>query len=586
MTIKKIKVASFFILSLSLLLYLTASKAKGQFDPELKPTTWRCLEAEKYSGPIKPDGKSDHRAYLTGTGFPTNQPVYVVGCVETEDDFKCTSGDDLYDLNLGFGEGNYTKLKTSQQSPFPYWFVVDGVVEKTLPDGKLEVVVRSATRKGTEHSFYGVTIGETTLVSGERGNTLQYGTFKFEPGTSTCKGVRWDPYGRIFDSQSLEPLPGAVVTIYAKQAENKLKLVLPGLPNPVRTEADGAFNFLVEPGTYYLSALKSGYGFLEAPALHPNHTKAYPPLAIYRADPQAGDPLTGQEIVERAGRAEHRDIPLDPGSNEPYRAQPSTISYGTIRIGSSMKIEGKVSHPLTQVSLSQDGQKLAETAADQWGFYQVFIETADLLPGVPIGVIYTKVDLTASPFSFLNNLNNLFSVKVYAQDKEPDLVVEPIPRYIEGYAHDKAGDVLPSAEVRVKLKMSDAIVHTTFADENGFFFILPENLPVFSYYLEFIKPNTTVPVKFTPSEFAAQNEEYLKANNIDLMTAKVGDQSLLPPEEEVKEPAEGVSPTPSQEERAAQRSTMLLIIILTVGFVATGTALYIYFRKKQTGELG
>lgn len=584
MTIKKIKVFFLFILSLSLFLYLTASKAEGQFDPTLKPTTWRCLETEKYSGSIKPDGNSDHRALLKGAGFPTNQPVYIVGCVQTNDDFKCTSGNNTYDQNLGFGQENYTKLNTSNESPFPYWFVVDGGAEKTLPDGRVEVVVRSATRDGTEHSFYGVTIGETILVSAERANTLQYGTFKFEPGTSTCKGVRWDPYGRVFDSQSLEPLPDAIVTIYTKQDQNKVKLILPGLPNPITTEADGAFNFLVEPGTYYLSALKPGYIFSEAPNLHPNYTKAYPPSAIYRADPQAGDPLTGGEIVELAGQAEHRDIPLDPGSNEPYRAKPTTISYGTIRIGSSMKIEGKVSHPLTKVSFVQNGNQLIETAADTWGFYQVFIETSDLAPGISIGVVYTKVDLTASPFSLLNK--PLFA-KVYAQDKEPDLIIEPIPRYIEGYAYDKAGNVLPSAEVRVKLKMSDAVVHATFADENGFFFILPENLPVVSFYLEFIKPNTTTPIKFTPSEFAAQNKEYLEGNNIDLMAAKVGDQSLLPPEQEVEQEAVSkVSPTSTQEEKAAQRSTILLIIILTVGFVAVGTALYIYFRKKQVGEFG
>ena len=137
----------------------------------------------------------------------------------------------------------------------------------------------------------------------------QQGTFTFED--TKCVSIEWDPYGRVFDSQSLEPIPGVQVGLFDNLNPQQLTQTT---NNPQIIQQDGTFNFLSKAGTYYLNVLQmpSGYSFVANPRLNANYGKAY---SQRNGSPSIYKP--GQPIVETAGNPQHRDIPLDPGNSSP-----------------------------------------------------------------------------------------------------------------------------------------------------------------------------------------------------------------------------------------------------------------------------
>src|SRR3972149_11827084 len=85
----------------------------------------------------------------------------------------------------------------------------------------------------------------------------------------------------------------------------------------------------------------------------------------------------------------------------------------------------------------------------------------------------------------LSLLFSLFSSPVYAQSTvsipnptddpsvssqdKPAIVIDPILQYLEGYAYDSKGAIIPNAKVMVKLEMSKAVFYETKTDEKGVF---------------------------------------------------------------------------------------------------------------------
>ena len=251
--------------------------------------TWRCLKNEPYEGPIMPGGKTDHRLKISGdiSGMP--QEVYIVGCIKVGNQDKCTSGDNISD----------GKLSLEKDSSHSY-IVADGNPQNILAGTTtLETIVYSRSVETTTHSFHAVFINDPSSVNEGQGSSLQYGTFKFKQDTSKCTAVRWDPYGRVFDAQTLKPIAGVRISLLD---ENKKLVSLPGLKNPTITNSQGMFHFLVEPGSYILKPKPpEGYQFSTNSDLNPNYKKIYP--NIYKP---------GEIIVEYPGKAELRDIPLAP----------------------------------------------------------------------------------------------------------------------------------------------------------------------------------------------------------------------------------------------------------------------------------
>jgi len=481
----------------------------GQTNPlnQSRPAqTWRCLKSDYYVGPIRPNGMSDHRLKLTGEKFPTKTDIYIVGCVASAGGTKCTSGDDDLDKTLQLGKDQEHIFYVDSPNP----------MVTTDYNGKVEKVVYSHSQTSTVHAFYAILLNEP-VVDERSGGTIQYKSFKFKEDLTKCTAVRWDPYGRVFDSQSLEPIPNLKVTILDL---NKKPVNLPGLINPDTTKASGVFNFLVEPGSYYLEVEPDkNHRFLKNPNLDPGYIKAY--SNIYRPD---------DLIVEEKGQPEHRDIPLDPGENEPYRSSPSSVNFAVLPIAGAnqTKIVGQVSHPLTIVSLRQNNKEIAKTWADKMGFYEVLIDNEKIVQGVKIVPVFTKVNLAENqPVSkqkqivfvkIFDYLLSLFKKKTTASTTAFGVPINPIPRYLEGYLE-------PLALVNVRLTMSDKIYWQTKTDEKGFLVVLPQNLPPLDYYLEIIPQNAS-PFTLTTSEFIEKNKYYLQTNEINLLTATKKGQEI------------------------------------------------------------
>lgn len=463
--------------------------------PQGKQFVIGCLEPVA----IPPDVVHDFK--LTGSGFPANKDLYVYGCRADGDGTTCTAG---YDKSAKDMNAELSKFGFVLKPETLILRVRDNEPIKTDASGNVNTEVNVNIGGGREDQgimgrFFGLVISDVTnealpTIPEGQGNTLQYGTLFFPtgiPNNDKCISIHWDPYGRVFDSKSLEPLPNTTVELLD---QNRARYSQVGIQNPQHTSFDGAFGFYVKDGTYYLNPSKSGYQFpVNMADVKPNYAKAY------------FDLYTSANPIIQKGQTIHVDVPLKPLVS-PYRGNPVVMMYSGFILPNTltMQVEGKISHPLSIVILTQNGKEIARTTADKFGFFQFAVDNRTITSDAPINFELIKVDLTTGTQS-----------PAIISDK----TLNPIPRYIEGHAYNNAGVVIPFANVAVKLEMSDGTYYQTQADKDGYFLITPQFLPLFNYYLELTGATGGQKIRQTTAKFAEFNKSYLEANKIDLMTA-------------------------------------------------------------------
>lgn len=536
---------------------------------------------------LKVGNKIDHIFKLSGAGFPVNEDVYIIGCVETGGNFRCTTGSDATDAQvrgLGFA---------LSKDPSHEFTVIGENPQKAAADGSLSFNARSYTPAAVSHAFYGVYRPKMGTITSEA-NSLQYGTFQFNQDASVCTSIRWDPKGRVFDSISLEPLPQAMVRILDN---NKSLINIPGLTSNMTTADEGMFSFFVEPGTYYFDVSKTGYQFPAGKNIDPNYVKAY----YCDKDKDNNHSIYDEQhpIVE-ASKIVHCDIPLDPGTNTPYRTTPKITKIGSVSMPPppdnpvQTRFSGSVTHPLTIITLvgEDSGKEYARTTADKFGHWEVMVGNSKLPTDEMVEAKPIKVDLTGQ--NLLQTFLKLFGNTVQAQGLvqiDDKMSFEPILRYIEGYAHDNNGKIIPFADVSLKMQMSDKTIYVTKADTNGFFTIPPQYIPIFSYYLEYSVPNSKTVVKNTTSEFSKKNKDYLENNKINLMTVTKNDKaivisvtgtpnmSLQPTQPEKVDVSKMVTKEPAKSGGFLTISTLIILIFL---LIAAALIIFVYIRKHRS----
>lgn len=597
------KLLLFFVVSLLIFSRFTDSvQAAGE--PALPKETWRCLKATTAGAKTK-KAPPEIDLTLTGSGFPVNFPIYIVIAVPPKSQkdvppdqqkVKQSTGNAQFDQAI-FGKDFTKKLQDlGLEIQVPKGANPNQTVTST--DGTLSVIIHMKNPQGhVNYAFFGVTLDEPEIsppvVSNESGSTLQYGTFtvsqKSEGDPQDCTSIRWDPYGRVFDSQSLEPMQSVKIVLLDQNHTTVFKDGLGNpLPNPQYTQEDGMFNFPVPPGTYFLTAQPrfiTTHQHLANPNLHPNYVKAY--SNIYKPD---------EPIIETEGNPQQRDIPLDPGVNTPIRLPPVIMSFDSLRIGQYTKYSGYISHPLSIVKLvdSVTNTEYATITSNEFGFWEIVVLNLNIPQNSTPQLVPVKVDLTTLAYldqllKKLSSLLNPFEVRAqtsnYSNEGRP-IIIEPILSYIEGYAYDKSGQNMPGAKVRVKVDSSGQTYYETTADSAGFFKIGQERLPIFSYHLEFVSPKSQAVTSVTTSEFARRNEAYLTENNLNLMTATKNGQSLYP----TITPANVISdnPAPASPNQSAQTNQMNLILTVVVIIVLLGVAggVLLYIKKKETQSDG
>lgn len=381
---------------------------------------WSCLQAIRNPG---------HHATIQTipNAAPEKKPLpntktYIVECLSNDGDQKCTTVNEDQCPGDGQTEGKqcthsseldkllfkkdvYDELYQDQVIKFEVHgnspVTTNGADTAITSDangniGKInwwDTSKSGRARKWLALNFYNPEI----VPCGTKGGDQQC-TFKFTDVIGSCAEISWDPEGRVFDSQSLEPLPGVQVSMWTKPgktsdpSESKLSTAKDASdissfnpnPRPV-TDESGMFAFFAYPGFYelriadaahnyttltgsvdpsvkYSISLPSGvaqYQFKNDPSMDTTSaTKAY-------NDDGKVIPLYAPFTSIKVPPIQHRDIPLVP-MGKPYVAKKVTL-MGEYFISADARYNyesGRVSHPFAKVCRSTTAYDTAYDAAN------------------------------------------------------------------------------------------------------------------------------------------------------------------------------------------------------------------------------
>lgn len=466
------------------------------------------------------------------------------------------------------------------------------------------VIWGDATTKGVNRQWLGFFETSDSGLGGSPQGALQQGEINFDFSESNCVKIGWDPYGRVFDSQTLEPVMGASVKLFKKTDSGSfvpasfVDAIAGQIINPQITKEDGGFNFIVVDGTYKLEVSGSGLTFPinNISEIHQNYSQAY--YDIYPA-------LTGEEIIQK-GKIEHRDIPVKTSTlaNNP----PVLMQYFYER-GS---VTGLVSHPLTTINFYtkkiDNGSEvryrlIGSVKADKMGRFDFHFDESsfDQKQNEFFGEIeLIKTDLTQLTTSrikklFLNLFARFFPLANAQGLQSTTIKFQPIPSYIEGYAYDKNGKVISKAQVLVMINNILEPYYKTLANEKGYYRISSEFLPKQSYYLVYKTP-TGSSIKTTTSDFIKQNDNYLAENKVDLnkpqnkqgelITIKkpsvTQSTSLKNQKDQQDKKIDNNQKTISTENKNNKLMFLILVILFLILLLAV---VFVYFiKKKQTDQ--
>jgi hypothetical protein len=441
--------------------------------------------------------------------------------------------------------------------------------------------------------------GNNTQPTNDTPGSQSQGTLKFptpsfipspEENVECAAPVLYDPYGRTFDSQSLEPIPNTTVQLDKKRDDGTYSIVRvnefigSNLVNPQQTDETGGFTFLLPDGTYTLNPSIAGYDFPSlAGKLHYNAKRIY--SDIYPNE-------TGVDIVEKGG-AQHRDIPLDPkdGVGKSYPLKLIGYFYDVQKVKNKAVIDGAVTHPFAKVrgySLKAKSTGTAEryrevgtTQADKLGRFRLEIDQTKFEPDEIFGEFdIEKVDLRTIDQE---------QPKTQGTTAAVTRRVKPILNYVAGYAYDTATKPLRNATVAVYVGSATIPYYQTKTDTNGFYRIDSTALPSIPYKVQYTMPSGSK-LTVETDKIVAQNASYLVSEKINLSSYQGASvQSKTNPA--VGTSTNGGSPTAgnsaaSEAQPTQQSSNTILIAVILLVLVGTALGLlgiYLYKKNKVNG---
>lgn len=621
------KILSYF----SILFALITVVPYGVFAADTQPNSpqlseqYICLEAVQIPG--------THVATIkTSTGFTiptvdgTGNPlkVLIFETLVTEKGPVSTTGNAQTDAAAGLDPTNLSYLQTNykyNQNPgrhAPY-----GLLEKDMKTGhpnpfnstgSIDLDWSSETEQAVGRRVYAKVPFLTKASTGGDGG-LQQATWTMTASTDNCTIIKWDPYGRVFDTVSLEPISGTSVTLY--NVANGIETMYVDQQNTVKnpsnpTHEDGWYSFVVPTGFYKVK-----------PSLS-THTFASPDFGKTLKTNKYTDLNYGETFEEKPGGA-HLDIPMTPKN-------PANVFVGPVKNfwdaypGTTKDIAqiitGKLSHPLTKVSvfgIRADGKKtdvLAMTEPDKDGIYRLEIPVAKLQNDVvtKYDVVVEKIDPATLKSQAKNGLMDRVvtmigsMVKaVSAQQQSYTISVPVVPRYVEGYAYDGAGKTIANAQVGVYPTGFTTPYSTTSTDSTGYFKMTSEYLPGQPYYLKFTSATGAVTVQ-QPAQYIAKNEQLIvqkKVNPYEYKDASGNTKPPVSPLARVSTSPSGNEPgsngtgapgangpsgittggeTPGSYSPSNTSSTLLLVVIVLIFIGVAGTVLTLYALKKKQSE--
>ncbi len=482
------------------------------------------------------------------TPIPPDMPLYLVECIVTDDGtLICASGDG--DPSLASNE-NFTgapttmpqdKLPEDLTHEFVGIYTQDGGGESRRIKGPFtleenpHVYWSSITNKQVAHMFIAMYQPPQSFASWSAfGSELEgrgidmsghnQGTFELAALGNT---IYYDPYGKVFDSLTLEPIDGATVTLLQKRKDGSFTPTESGkdiliIENPAQTRDGGSFRFLVPDGTYRLTAEAKEYSFPNDPdRLNPGHERLYED--IYR----------GEDIVQK-GKIEHRTIPLDPLNPEAAiaRAEKSTAKLISLNQYKNKEtkthvIEGVVSHPRSMVvvygkkpkeSVWVQTGRIGTVEANTEGQFYLEIPKNVLDEQEAVGDIEIQKPRVYYPLALRHSESNIFMRFTYGvldsllsrvQAEEPPSSVQqlqdPMLPQLRGYAKDKEGTVLPNVRVDINLAFSRNPYASTYTNVDGMFAVSSQHIPPLPYVITYHTPDGVITK--TTSDFLQDNQQ-------------------------------------------------------------------------------
>ena len=625
-----------FLLIFVLTFYLTTAVQAGEITTCLLAT--RCREKDAGcsadSNPkSNPKYESGHRAKLTldpSTTYPTNTDIEIYEYIMTDEGEIATKADpsepymsflvERYEFqfeglftsdgktpfysptygNTGSGTPIYRTIQINENGNF----VIDDAIETPWLEWQ------DSTRPGTDRVFkvhYNIPDqAEEPAATEERGrgglqeadtNANVGGTAEYD---YDCAVVSWDPAGKVFDSLSLEPVPGSLVKIYKRTNSSSIFTPVSSadtpysdFENPYTTATDGKYSFYVrayDDVPHYIYKLESAFlptylfPVLKEEEIHPNAYLIY--SQIYPLKSKVEPPgKNSWEIIEEKNEIEYRDIPLKPADSIGRKYNLAVISYKENRdpATGNYLVNIAYSHPFTKakpyVILLGETNKTYQPSvyADKDGKVRLKIINSYNKTISQVGVDGEKIDLTGALPVKQIPLTNIKTVSTSVTA----LVLEPIPSYIAGYAYDSNGQLIANALVTISLKYSTKTFCQTKADNYGFYRFSSNCIPNSPFVIKYTKPSGGQLIKISPEKFLAQNSQYLIENKVDLNKTVSNEKksaNITPSLTDQKKLSSQGDITNKQQNNLIVIIIILLILILGVAAII---GVYIYRKNHQ-----
>jgi len=471
----------------------------------------------------------------------------------------------------------------------------------TVPQGDVKISVSDRYAGHVSYSYYAIGDANTTtssesgagdVITPEQHDTQQESTLNMTIGAPTqgtqtqkegCVTLYWDPFGRVFDAKSLEPMAGVDVTLLDSKG---VPAVISGpFGNWDTTKVDnGVYNILIDKEADYQLKVNppQTHLFTTKTNLQQNYSLVYSdiylPGDIFHEAPMP-------EIIPKDFDYSkyHHDIPLMP-KGDPYRVDPVDVfviksSIRATDMDTYVSYSGKATFPKAKICMVNELTKEIIgncVYAEKYGNFTINVDK-NIIPQETLLFIANKVDLTA-PIIISNSINteniDLGSKRLAK--------IDPILNYIEGYSYDLNGKILPGAKVVIKLKDGDIPFYSVTADDKGFFKIYKKNLPFAEYYIEINGR------KISTSVFIKDNHVYLYTEKLNLIKSTRDGQQIVYQKND-RSSNSNLSPKQSDNKplnKAGQGSQtisiqLLIIVVLIISLLLAAIGLVLYIKSKK-----
>ncbi len=477
------------------------------------------------------------------------------------------------------------------------------------------------------------------------------GKLGFLSNATVCENApNYDPFGQVFDTESLQPIEDTKVSLYKLNPSpppgtiedqyilvtriNTPTILDETFTNPQLSGPLGEFNFLVPSGKYKLLVARESFvppnplaelpistSVMNSNAAQLGNTIAvtvdnasktlYP--QVYQVSAMGAN--INVPVIIEGNSAERRDIAVV--TLTPAPARPLTY-FRTVNASGDNVISGQINKPFGLVTAKKlDGTVLLDTRASVDGKFTLVINSNIL----PVNEAYeieasprqltriTPTPTIASGISvWVNSLLDHLFPQVHAQSVGSSVVIKPRLNFIEGYAYDSVGGKLKNAEVIIFDMVSGTPSYSTMTDQEGFYRVMSENLPLNDYSIYYVPEGSSKMIKTDAEKFISQNEQYIEEKDINYAKPQF-DKSVQVYLTQHPEPSvsttqgtgmgpkqgtpgqtnQGVAPTRAVEQNSPvnQLSPALLmyVAILLLLIVGAGLLIVYYMKRRQEPHL-